>query len=119
MGSIQRFEQLDVWQAAHVWVKGVYLATRTFPAEERFGMTSQLRRAAVSVPANIVEGFKKRSGRDKVRFYNIAEASLEEARYFLLLAEELGFGATEQLREDAERIGRMMTGLIRAVAQNL
>ena len=76
MGSIQRFEQLDAWQAAHVWLLSVYVATRAFRAEERFGLTSQLRRAAVTVPANIVEGFKKLGQRDKARYYNIAEASL-------------------------------------------
>ncbi len=119
MATIQRFEQLDVWRLAHEWVKGVYLVTRAFPADERSGLTSQLRRAAVSVPANIVEGFKKLGQRDKARFYNIAEASLEEARYYLLLADELGFGSTEALRSDAERIGRMITGLIRSVTQRI
>jgi four helix bundle protein len=69
----------------------IYKATQSFPDSERFGLVSQMRRAAVSVPANVVEGFKRRSYQDKLRLYNIAEASLEELRYFLLLAKDLAF----------------------------
>jgi hypothetical protein len=67
-GKIEKFEQLDAWKEAHEMVVEVCRATRCLPDEERFGLTSQMRRAAVSVPANIVEGFKRRGSRDKAHF---------------------------------------------------
>jgi four helix bundle protein len=75
--KIKQFGDLAVWQKAHQLVLQVYRITRSFPAEERFGLTSQMRRAAVSVPANIAEGFKKRGVKDKLNFCNIAQG--EEA----------------------------------------
>ena len=75
------FEDLVVWQKAHRLDLDVYRATQRFPSEERFGLTSPLRRSAVSVAANIAEGFKKKGKPDKIRFMNIAQASLEETRY--------------------------------------
>lgn len=66
------FEDVEVWQKAHVWVLEVYKFTESFPKHELFALTSQLRRAAVSVPANFAEGFKKRGIADKIRFYNMA-----------------------------------------------
>ena len=78
--KLHRFQDLLVWQKAHDLALKVYKATREFPADERFGLVSQMRRAAVLVPANIAEGFKKRGQRDKANFYNIAEGSLEELR---------------------------------------
>ena len=80
------FRDLVVWQKAHQFVLEIYRLSRSFPDDERFGLTSQLRRAAVSVPANIAEGFPKRSVSDKTRFFNIAQGSLEEVHYYLLLA---------------------------------
>ena len=90
MGGIDRFEKLLAWERAHEWVVRLYAQTRHYPPEEQFGITIQLRRAAASVPANIVEGFNKQGIRDKLRYYNIARASLEESRYFLLLSHDLG-----------------------------
>lgn len=75
------FQDLNVWKKAHAWVLGIYRLTECFPKHELFGLTSQLRRAAVSVPANIAEGFKKKGAADKARFYNISQGSLEECRY--------------------------------------
>lgn len=80
-----------MWQKAHALVLDVYRLTRGFPADERFGLTSQIRRAAVSIAANIAEGFPKRGPQDKARFYNIAQGSLEEVRYYLILATDLGY----------------------------
>ena len=77
----QNFQDLIVWQKAHQLVLSVYRLTNLFPKKEIFGLTSQLKRAAVSVPANIAEGFKRRRKLDKARFMNIAQASLEECRY--------------------------------------
>ena len=83
------FQDVEVWQRAHKWVLAVYRLTEGFPKQEMFGLTSQLRRAAISVPANFAEGFKKLGIPDKLRFYNIAQGSLEECRYYLILANDL------------------------------
>ena len=83
------FHGLVVWQKAHAFVLNVYKLSRAFPREETYGLTAQLRRAAVSVPANIAEGFKRRKKPDKARLLNIAEGSLEEARYYLRLASDI------------------------------
>ena len=72
------FRDLVVWQKAHQVVLSIYKSTTLFPDSERFGLTSQLRRSAVSIPANIAEGFKKTTSIDKARYFNIAQASLEE-----------------------------------------
>ena len=93
------FEDLIVWQKAHAYVIDVYRLSGRFPREETYGLTAQLRRAAVSVPANIAEGFKRRGLTDKARFMNIAEASLEESRYYLRLARDLGNTGTRRSRK--------------------
>lgn len=74
------FENIVAWQKAHKFVLNVYIITRHFPDEERFGLTSQFRRAAISIEANIAEGYKKLSKADKLRFFNISQGSLEECR---------------------------------------
>lgn len=91
------FKDLIVWQKSHQLVLGVYKYSGRFPGKEKYGLTSQLRRAITSVPANIVEGFKKRSKPDKMRFINIAQGSLEESKYFLLLAQDLNYGNSKPL----------------------
>lgn len=87
----QSFKDLVVWQKAHDFVLAVYKHTATFPKEEVYGLTSQFRRAAVSCPANISEGFPKKGKADKLRFFNISQGSLEECRYYCLLAKELNY----------------------------
>lgn len=109
------FEDLVVWQKAHQWVLEIYRLTDSFPKKEQFGITSQLRRAAVSVPANIAEGFKKRGNPDKARFYNIAQGSIEECRYYLILARALGYGNTQILEENLEEISRLLEAYARKV----
>ena len=90
-----------------------YELTKGFPSDERFGLTSQMRRAAVSVPANIAEGFKRRGIQDKLRFYNVAEGSLEEVKYYLILAQDLGYLASgDELMAQAETVGRLLSGLM-------
>jgi four helix bundle protein len=107
------FRDLIVWQRAHAFVLAVYRLTATFPADERFGLTSQFRRAAVSIPANIAEGFRKYSPADKARLMNIAEGSLEECRYYCILTQDLGYGNTEQLQSAIEEIARQLASYIR------
>ena len=115
--KIARFEDLSVWQKAHQLVLQVYRITGSFPAGERFGLSSQMRRAAVSVPANLAEGFKKRGVKDKLNFYNIAQGSLEELRYYLILSKDLGYlSDNHELVESAEEIARMLHGLVKSVA---
>jgi len=108
-------ETLQIWQRAHAWVLGVYKLTRHFPKEELFGLTSQVRRAAISVPANITEGYRKRGSADKLRFYNIAQASLDEALYHLLLAQDLDYGDTKCLRQDGDELARMLNGYMKTI----
>ena len=109
------FEDVEVWQLAHKWVLRIYEYSENFPKHELFGLSSQLRRAAVPVPANFAEGFKKSGLNDKLRYYNIAQGSLEECRYYLILAKDLGYGETEQLRTNLDQIGRLLDGYMRAI----
>jgi len=97
-----------VWQRAHQFVLGTYRYTATFPKAELYGLTSQFRRAALSVPANIAEGFKKRGKADKARFMNTAQGSLEECRYYLILARDLGYGDQPELSQLALEVGRLL-----------
>ena len=114
--GIESFEQLDVWKAAHALVLEVYRLTSRLPETEKFGLVSQMRRAAVSVPANIAEGFKRRGRGDKSRFYNVAQASLEELRYYFILCRDLGYLPNSgTIHDTADHIGRMLTRLISAV----
>jgi four helix bundle protein len=116
MGKIERFQDLEVWQKAHQLVLAIYKATRSFPASEKFGLVSQMQRAAVSVPANIAEGFKRHGQADKIRFYNTSETSLEETKYYLILSKDLGYiSNVEQLTADAETISRMLYRLIETI----
>ena len=91
MVMTNHFQNIGAWQKAHEFVLLVYRATKTYPDFEKFGLCSQFQRAAVSIPANIAEGYKKLSKADKLRFYNIAQGSLEECRYYILLSKDLGY----------------------------
>jgi four helix bundle protein len=111
----QKFQDLLVWQKAHTLVLSVYRMTSTFPRSEVFGLTSQMRRAAVSVPANIAEGFKRKGRADKTRILNIAEASLEELRYYFILCRELGYATSAAESELSEEVARMLTAYSRTI----
>ena len=86
-----KFEDVVAWQKAHRFAVETYKATRHFPEDERFGLVSQFRRAAVSIEANIAEGYKKKTPADKLRFLNIAQGSLEECRYYIILSHDVGY----------------------------
>ena len=109
------FQDVEVWKKAHAWVLNVYRFTEKFPKHELFGLTSQLRRAAVSIPANFAEGFKKKGHADKARFYNIAQGSLEECRYYMILARDLGYGDTTVLLESLEEVSKMLEAYSRSM----
>lgn len=109
------FGDLIVWQKAHGFVLAVYRLTAGFPKHELYGLTSQFRRAGVSIAANIAEGFRKRTAPDKARFLNIAEGSLEECRYYLILSQDLGYASTEELHVMAEEVSKLLSGYGRSI----
>jgi four helix bundle protein len=111
------FQDLEVWKNSHAFVLGVYRLTKTFPADERFGLVSQFRRAAVSIPANIAEGFRKYTLADKARFFNTAEGSLEECRYYCILAQDLEYGDTRELQESLDAISAQLATYIRTLRE--
>ena len=111
----KRFEDLLVWQKSHAVTLRVYRITKHFPREEQFGLTTQMRRAAVSVAANIAEGFSKRGRTDKARFMNIAQGSLEELRYYFILARDLAYIDSTDSAEDVDEVARMLGAYTRTL----
>ena len=109
------FEDLVVWQKAHAFVLAAYRFMDSFPAKETYALGAQFRRAAVSIPANIAEGFRKCGVPDKRRFMNIAQGSLEECRYYLILSRDLGYGDTTDLFPQLEEVSRLLTAYARAI----
>ena len=108
---MQPFTDLKVWQRSHKLTLDLYRLTASFPSDERFGLVSQIRRAAVSVPANIVEGTKRSHARDYGRFLNIAEGSNAELSYLIILSRDLGFIDKERSRAllvELDEISRML-----------
>ena len=91
MKAAKSFEDLIVWQKAHQLVLSIYKSTKGFPKTEMYGLVDQIQRSAVSVAANIAEGFRKRSKAEKRHYLNIAHGSLEETRYYLILSKDLGY----------------------------
>jgi four helix bundle protein len=121
-GNVQRFQDLKVWQRSHALVLGIYQLTKDFPSSERFGITSQLRRAAVSVPTNIAEGTKRLGSQDYVRFINIAEGSLAETEYLIMLSRDLAYllpEATAKPLAEITEIARMLNALRARVEQGI
>src|SRR5713226_6489312 len=109
------FQDLLVWQKAHGFVLEVYALTASFSKHETYGLSQQMRRAAVSIPANIAEGFRRRGKADKARFMNMAEGSLEECRYYLILAHDLGYGDTGQLTALLEEVSKLLNAYAGAI----
>jgi four helix bundle protein len=109
------FCDLIVWQKAHEFVLAAYPFIGAFPRKEIFCLCSQFRRAAISIPANIAEGFAKRSSADKARFLNIAQGSVEECRYYLILSEDLGYGKTRELEKKLEDVSRLLMAYTNAI----
>ena len=113
--AARTFRDLLVWQKAHQFVLGVYSFTAAFPKQETYGLSLQMRRAAVSIPANIAEGFRRRGKADKARYMNIAEGSLEESRYYLILAQALGYGETRALIHTLDEVSRLLNSYAGAI----
>ena len=115
------FEDLVVWQKAHAFTLDIYKITKCYPKEELFGLISQFRRASVSIAANIAEGYGKRTSKDKLRFYNIAEGSINESKYYILLSKDLIYidkQESDRLYENLETIKKLLFSYSRALSQN-
>src|SRR5215216_1917595 len=110
----QTFEELIVWQKSHQLTLLVYKITADYPKHELYGLVSQMRRSAVSVPANIAEGFKRRKNPDKARCMNIAQGSLEELRYYFVLARDLGY-VKDIERERIDAVARLLSAYVRSL----
>ena len=119
MEKAKTFEELTVWQKAHRVVLGIYRATAGFPKHEIYGLTPQFRSSAVSIPANIAEGFKKRGKPDKARFMNTAQGSLEETRYYLILSRDLGYMNSSALLDDVDEVGRLLSAYTDAILSSI
>ena len=118
---MQRFTEIKAWQRSHAMVLRIYGLTSQLPLDERFGLTAQIRRAAASVPTNIAEGSKRASPADYARFLNMAESSLVETEYLLLLGRDLGLvrgDDVEPLLGEVDEIERMLSALRAAVVKN-
>jgi four helix bundle protein len=113
--TAKTFQDLVVWQKSHLFVLTVYRLTKDFPKSELYGLTQQLRRAAVYIAANIAEGFRKRTKADKARFMNIAQGSLEECRYYLILAGDLGYGDMNLGKIQLEEVSKLLESYSRAI----
>ena len=115
------FMDIKAWQFAHQFVIDVYTITRKFPDTERFGLCSQFQRAAVSIAANIAEGYKKLSKADKLRFFNISQGSLEECRYYILLSRDLCYidnTSFDSLNTEIEKVSRFINAYCKGIIDN-
>lgn len=119
MEAAKRFQDLIVWKKAHQFVLNCYEYSKNFPKEERYTLTSQFRRSAISIPANIAEGFKKTSPADKARYLNIAQGSLEECRYYLILAFDLGYGNNIVLLANIDEVSRILNAYLSSVRKSI
>jgi four helix bundle protein len=122
VGQIETYKDLIVWQEAMKLVEMVYLETRNFPREEMYGLTSQMRRAAVSVPANIAEGNGRSHLKEYLQFLSIANGSLRELETHLLIAERLQFLQTKNLEtmiSQLNLVGKLLTALRKALIKKI
>ncbi len=114
MKKSKTFTDLIVWEKSHELVLRIYKLSSTFPKSEQFALTSQLRRAVVSIPANIVEGFIKRGIKDKVRYFNISQGSLEEVKYYLILSKDLGYIKSIETKPLIDEVGKLLNSYIKS-----
>jgi four helix bundle protein len=115
--AARNFKELIVWQKALQFVLEAYKFSKGFPKSELFGLTSQLRRAGISIPANIAEGFKRSGPKDKARFMNISQGSVEECRYYLILANDLGYGNSKSLEDQLDEISRILDSYMKRILE--
>ena len=115
MERAKSFTDLIVWQKAHKFVLDIYKLTSNFPKEETYSLTSQFRRAAVSIPANIAEGFVKKGKLDKLRFYNIAQGSIQECKYYLILSRDLDYIKKDNSVETLDEVAKILQSYINSI----
>jgi len=115
MAKVERFEDLIAWQQAYAIVIKVYEVTKNFPTDERYGLTQQVRRAAVSIPSNIAEGFGRHSRPDYLRFLDMARGSTYELQTQMRIAHDLRYMDDPALMDKIEELERVLNGLIRAL----
>ena len=119
MEASKGFTELIVWQKAHQFVLKTYVVTQRFPKEEMYGLSSQFRRAAMSVAANIAESFGRRGPRDKCRFLNISQASLQECRYFLILSRDLNYQTDPTMNDLADDVAKLLNSYTSAIRRSI
>ena len=113
---VRPHEKLDAWQEGMCLVKMTYLVTQSFPKEELYGLTAQMRRAAVSIPSNLAEGAARSSKKELAQFINIAKGSLSELETQMIIASELGYLSREhEIFAHLDRVGKLLSGLYRSV----
>jgi four helix bundle protein len=113
--TAKSFTDLIIWQKAQAFVLAVSKIPEAFPRSEVDGLSSQFRRAATSIAANLAEGFKKRGAADKVRVFNIAQGSLEEGPYDLILAHDLGYAETTAMRPQLDEVAKILEAYISVI----
>ena len=120
MAMTKSFREIVAWQKAHAFVVQAYKACSSFPSYETYGLRSQFQRAAVSIAANIAEGYRKDGLADKLRFLNIAQGSLEECRYYILLARDLNYfdkQIYETMNQSIEEVSRLLNAYYRGIKE--
>ena len=115
MEKARSFTDLIVWQKSHEFVLSVYKLTSDFPKSETYGLISQFRKAAVSIPANIAEGFVKKGKLDKLRFYNIAQGSIQECKYYLILSRDLNYVKKDNMVEILDEVAKILQSYINSI----
>jgi four helix bundle protein len=121
MEKTKTFKELIVWQKAHELTLNIYKITKEFPKDEIYALNQQFRRAYVSIAANIAEGYKKKTKPHKLNFLNIAEGSLEEVKYYIILSKDLDYIKSDdysKLETIAEEVGRTLNGYCNAIRNN-
>lgn len=120
MVKTNTFQDLIVWQKAHLFVLLTYKVTSLFPKEETYGLTSQFRRAATFIAANIAEGYKKKGVKDKLRFFNIAQGSLKECRYYIILSKDLNYtNNSDKLNKIIVEVSKLLNAYCRTILNSL
>lgn len=118
MEPAKSFKDLIVWRKAHQFVLGGYKYWAKFPREESYDFTSQFRRAAISIAANIAEGFARRTKPHKIRMMNMAKGFLEECRYFITLPNDLGYGENDDLDKLSTEVSKLLNTYIGSIERN-
>lgn len=121
MEKTKTFKELIVWQKSHALVLSIYKVTKSYPKDEIYALTSQVRRASVSIAANIAEGYKKKTKGSKLNFLNISEGSLEEVKYYILLSKDLEYITEKEFKDlenQSEEVGRLINGYYAGISRN-